>query len=1245
MRRPPDKEGQSVLSEKDVESSNATLNTLFGGSRQKSWMMGPGAAPVRPTPRTGISKPSILPTVSAQRPQRSAVAILPSPAPSDEPSPILPHSGIYRTQDTRQESRISTAHSPTATFTQYQQITPGEPVTELTPESHPTESSSRPSTSSSRPPNHSRRSSINPILSADTFATMDNPPLPSSVLLPAERQNQRDTPRELYSPSPTSTPIVQHRALPSPRISSLSGLGITTRAPVERDQSVNSGHVNISSVARVGDFPSPTSNSSHPSPSMPTALNPNKRQRTQPPAISSLRPHINLIEKHIQSVGGLNNLNTGLERPRFQLLTEACNNEDSFYVALHQVFCLWDYNRAEVTSIPGYPNSTVLQKAFNILGQLIRDNVQLAPNHKMWFANFPSQLNQLLIHSEPYRRTIMDVGAFLSRLASDWDTLSNELTQRGYPPLVDEFVTRWRLLSPTLQSVVFTAIRRNLSFHDQDCGPQAEELFRRDRQEHLALASRINTARPPTANDFRERNNALVNEYLTLRNRIVQRRSSTAMPGSPLMRGPTPVLSSNVPYQQTVPLVHTASWQANIPSPDPSGSWQQQGVPRTSTSSPNPSLIAGRPPSVGSHRMQTNAPSPTLLQGLSMNSPGQQNFQVSPAIGNNAQMPSNQNTVHGYAGSNVNRAYIHYQPSMDLAAQQRNQLAMQHQQMLPQQQFQPANPSQYPVHQPMQAQQPQQQFSPPNPSQYQPMQNQLPQYQPQQYQQRQQIHYQPAQAALQEHSVRSAQHQTMLQQRQIQMEQQVHASNRAAQIRSNSTNDPQHTHARHNSVNSTGQRNPIIGPSPRIGVPPNLAVGRPMITLEQISNAYKAKHPMNRSIVPPIGYVHESFPTIPDQVALHQAHLRSPRLVAADVAPGDVPIDSPSLRYYQTIRGFALPPTRLSINSPLSKFDFRPSEAELAMIAQDSVHSNGQVASRQFRRGTLQYRLRCVQVRQGTTKCLTADWVLKDTVWPEGASLAINKQHLELRRKNHHGKDLPLDVTPMVRMFAPHVSCQIALSILKGRSRMKDHSYFIAVEVVEILQHDQILGLVRKNRISATTSLENIKRSIGGNAEDGDDDIAMVVSDLSIDLADPFTARIYDTPVRGMNCLHRECFDLETFLITRISKPKRTGQPCMIDVWKCPLCGKDARPHRLQIDDFLVSVRQTLEAQGNLDAKAIWISGDGTWRPKIEKRKSPPDADDSDSEDDVPGGPNTSLHQAGDRRSSRAVEVISLDDD
>jgi len=1201
---------------------------------------------------------------------RSVASVLPSPAPSDEASPVLGHSTINRPRnDTLQESRNGGTIPPPAiaiTSNRQQQQT-SEPVTETTRGPHPPGSLSRPGSSSGPSPNHSRRQSTNPPPFTDTpETTMENPPLPSSVFLPSERQDSRHTSQDLYSPRPDSTaspiqigtPTSQHRALPSPRISSLSGLGISTRPAITQQRTssldsaqqgpqasadkirfVNSGQVNTSSAARVGDARSPIPaqpSMEYPSPTTSTISNPNKRQRTQLPAMPPLKGKVHLIDKHIASVGGLMNLNTGLERPRFQLLTDACRNEDPFYVALHQVFCVWDINRQDVINIPGYPNSNILQAAFKILGHLIRDNDQLAPAHKIWFAQFPSPLSHLLMTSEPYRQSIADVGVFLERLTMEWSSLSTEWTQRGYPPLVDELVSRWGLLSPTLQSVVFTATGRNLGIRDEDVGTRMEDLFRRDQQEHQALSARVNTARPPTAKEVQERNTALVNEYLNLHNQILQRRSSTAMSGSPLLRGPTPVIPSNAPRPQPNSVPHATSWQQNMPSPDSAGNWQsgaqhQHGVPRTSNTSPNPSIIASRPPSVGSHRVHPETPSPTLLQGLSMGSPVQQGFQFTGPGRNGIPMQSNSYYPHGYPGSNANGAF--HQPqisSIDPNVYNRNMNAVQYQQQyLPPIQQQQAPPNQAHQYQPAQNQ----------PQHHQPAQGAWPQHSVQINQQQAMLRQQQVQQE-QQHSVQMNQHQAAMRQQHLQQQQQALSMDRATQLRNDGI-DPQRPHLRNNSVSSTGRRTPTGRPSPRIGGPPAPVPGRPMIN-DHALHAYINKPPLQRSIVPPFGFTHTAFPALPDQVALHQAHLRSPRLVAADSPPPNVPTDSSSLRYYQAIRGFALSPTRISISTPLSKFDFRPSEAEIAMVPEDIFHSNGQIPDRHYRRGTLQYRVRCVQAKQNATKCPKVDWVLKDTVWPEGAALTINKKHLELRRKNHHAKDLPIDITSYVRLSGPNMSSQICLSILRGRTKMKEHSYFIGVEVIEILQHDQVLDMVRKNRISATSSLEKIKRSLAGPADEDDDDIAMVVSDLSIDLADPFTARIFDTPVRGISCLHRECFDLETFLLTRNSKPKRAGQPCMIDVWKCPLCGKDARPYSLQIDDFLLSVRQTLEAQGNLDAKAIWVGADGNWRPKIEKRKAPPDPNDSDDSDEGPRNPSMSLHPTEEARPNRVVEVISL---
>ena len=286
------------------------------------------------------------------------------------------------------------------------------------------------------------------------------------------------------------------------------------------------------------------------------------------------------------------------------------------------------------------------------------------------------------------------------------------------------------------------------------------------------------------------------------------------------------------------------------------------------------------------------------------------------------------------------------------------------------------------------------------------------------------------------------------------------------------------------------------------------------------------------------------------------------------------------------------------------------------------------------------------------------DWTISDTVWPDTVFLEINGYQLEVRRKNHHGKDLPIDIT---RFVIPKTAAgdenRTKVSIPRNRKAMKDMCFFIAVEVVEVLQHHQIMEMIiQHQRIPYSKTLDSIKKALAPPLTEDDDDFAMVVSDLSIDLADPFTARIFEIPARGSSCLHRECFDLETFLCTRNSKAKRPNQPSMIDVWKCPLCGKDARPYSLQIDDFLASVRVELERQNLLSTKAILVSADGGWRAKIEprsmKRKATGDLDDDDYSSDGEGTARRQQAVARTKnphlnggRGSKEVEVIELDDD
>lgn len=346
----------------------------------------------------------------------------------------------------------------------------------------------------------------------------------------------------------------------------------------------------------------------------------------------------------------------------------------------------------------------------------------------------------------------------------------------------------------------------------------------------------------------------------------------------------------------------------------------------------------------------------------------------------------------------------------------------------------------------------------------------------------------------------------------------------------------------------------------------------------------------DRMFLPPAGYTLPPQAVDPNVTALHQAHLRSPVL-----APIDMPHtpDGVAERYYQVVEDFAVGPIILPRYSPVSKFDFVVPNADFDKKAVDVLINEQSSIAREIRVGCLQYRVRCCEFKNGEKECSAEDWVVRDSTWPQNVFLEINDKILEVRRKTHHGKDLPIDITPYIR-GARHGANHIKISMSKSSS-----SYGFAVEVVVVSRHSQVVSICKESQhIPADETLANIKKSLSASLDD--DEISMVPSDLTIDLADPFMARIFDVPVRGVSCLHRECFDLETFLNTRPTKSKRPPQTSMVDVWKCPLCSKDARPSSLRIDFFLLAVKEKLEATEKLDVKAIIIDAEGNWRPKVE---------------------------------------------
>ena len=345
-------------------------------------------------------------------------------------------------------------------------------------------------------------------------------------------------------------------------------------------------------------------------------------------------------------------------------------------------------------------------------------------------------------------------------------------------------------------------------------------------------------------------------------------------------------------------------------------------------------------------------------------------------------------------------------------------------------------------------------------------------------------------------------------------------------------------------------------------------------------------------IFPRDGYV----PPIPAQpnplmTGLHLSHLLiSHRNLGLDGK------EDPSRRLCQYVHSYARPPFCLGKEKSLFEFKTQVGPNDFKRLAKPMPTPPDHPIAYGVMNGSLIYQLRCARVDSPTEVLSPDKWVELECSWPDAIYIIVNGVEHHIRRKLHHGKDLPVIITKDLREGYN----DITLAFVRGPDEYKTTFWAVAVEVVVVVDHERICQEISKRPASAC--VERIVQKLNkSSTTDNDDDICIVGDHISIDLVDPFTARIFDVPVRGTHCAHPECFDLEMYLDTRRSKTDRGNG--MAEAWKCPLCGTYASPPNLYIDEFLLNVREDLSKRGQLESvKAIIVKRDGSWEAKAERQ-------------------------------------------
>ncbi|OGM40118.1 hypothetical protein ABOM_011182 [Aspergillus bombycis] len=362
-------------------------------------------------------------------------------------------------------------------------------------------------------------------------------------------------------------------------------------------------------------------------------------------------------------------------------------------------------------------------------------------------------------------------------------------------------------------------------------------------------------------------------------------------------------------------------------------------------------------------------------------------------------------------------------------------------------------------------------------------------------------------------------------------------------------------------------QSPVSQRPPRPHPPPTLLLPLP------------GSHPLN------------TIPPQPLRDALHQAHLRDPHNYLLSRGP----TGEKEMELYQYLSMFAVPPTPLGREQCAFHWRFTLSKDNLDQFPRSHSAGIGQRSFRFYSSGNRVYRLRCIKMPSVASEVAESMWTVAESVWPSVLYVHVNGVELFVRRRVHNGKDLPLDITDHLR----EGDNMISLHFIRSPAEANDMLYAMAVEVLEI--SDLVRAFSLAQALPASECREQICQRVSSSLQD--DDVSVVSDHLSINLVDPFTARIFSRPVRGRACKHRDCFDHLTWIQTRASK---SGKRSLKNDWKCPICGQDARPQQLVIDGYLQEVRAELARINLLEgAKAILIKADGSWELKSEPDAQP----------------------------------------
>ena len=330
-----------------------------------------------------------------------------------------------------------------------------------------------------------------------------------------------------------------------------------------------------------------------------------------------------------------------------------------------------------------------------------------------------------------------------------------------------------------------------------------------------------------------------------------------------------------------------------------------------------------------------------------------------------------------------------------------------------------------------------------------------------------------------------------------------------------------------------------------------------------------------------------------------------------------------------------MPPTKVGSRANFEySFNFRLTMEQQREVMQSRPQAQAAAAAG-ARASTLQVAVRCFPLdlfesAKGRVHDLTRPPFYPPHCWPLESALRVNKHYVHMKQRQVYfhghlrkwkGGSEPLDV---------YLHSRVGPNALTLQHKDEGKTYVLMVQLVRVVPVPDLFERVRAypDTPSVADSLERIKDSFKATCIDSDDEgggggaAGAMATVTRLSLRCPLGLMPIQTPARGKDCQHLQCFDLDTFL--------RFNERGCAAGWKCGVCHRTLTVDELRVDAFMQDVLRQIEArrEANEDLDSIEIDYEGQWklfsaaaaaasrkRKADEARAEAIDDDDSEDED------------------------------